>query len=146
MQKGYNPHTLQKSLAWMAEAVQGEKENQLFYEYLISAGPKESDQEMIASIRDNEIEHWLMFKTIYKDFTGQEIKEVKCAEDGKEPDSYLEGIQQGLFGALRAVEKYREIFKGLPEGYYRDAVFDILTDKLKHATLYNFQYIKNQKS
>lgn len=146
MQKGYNPHTLQKSLAWMAEAVQGEKEKEFFYEYLISVGPTESDRDLIISIRDDEKEHRDMFRTIYKDFTGQEIKEVIAEGAVKKQDSYLMGIQFGIFESLKEVEQYREIFKGLPEGYYRDAVSDMISDKLKHATMYNFQYTKNLKS
>ena len=146
MQKGYNPHSLQKSLAWMAEAVQVEKEKELFYEHLISVGPTEVDRDLIISIRDDEKEHRNMFRTMYKDFTGQEIKDVKAEDEVKKPDSYLVGIQFGLFEALKEVEKYREIFKGLPEGYYRDAVSDMISDKLKHATMYNFQYTKNLKS
>lgn len=146
MQKGYNPHSLQKSLAWMAEAVQVEKEKEFFYEYLISVGPTEGDRELIVSIRDDEKEHRDMFRTIYKDFTGQEIKEEKAEEKVKEQDSYLAGIQFGLFESLREVETYREIFKGLPEGYYRDAVSDMISDKLKHATMYNFQYTIHLKN
>lgn len=145
MQKGYNPHSLQKSLAWMAEAVQGEKEKELFYEYLISVAPRQEDKDIISSIREDEVEHTRMFKQMYKDFTGQEIKEIK-GEDFQKPDSYLEGIQRALFGELRTVEKYREIFKGLPEGYYRDSVFDILTDELRHSAKYNFLYTMNLTS
>lgn len=146
MQKGYNPHSLQKSLAWMAEAVQLEKEKELFYEHLISVGPTEADQDLIVSIRDDEKEHRDMFRTMYKDFTGQEIKDRMTEGEVKKPESYLQGIQFGLFEALREVEKYREIFKGLPEGYYRDAVSDMISDKLKHATMYNFQYTKNLRN
>ena len=145
MQQGYNPQTLQKSLTLMAEAVQGEREDQLFYDYLISVAPTQEDKDIIGSIRDDEIKHNSMFKMIYKDFTGKEILNVN-GEEFIKPDSYVEGTQQALFGELRAVEKYREIIKGLPDGFYRDAVFDILTDELKHATKYNFLYTKTQTS
>ena len=55
MYQGYDPKALQKSLALMFEAVQGEKEDRLFYEYLISIAPTQADKEVIASIRDDEI-------------------------------------------------------------------------------------------
>ncbi|WP_242865178.1 Fe-S oxidoreductase [Clostridium botulinum] len=35
------------------------------------------------------------------------------------------------------MEKYRKIRKGLPSRYYRDMVFEILTDEIKHAIKYN---------
>ncbi|WP_233202887.1 ferritin-like domain-containing protein [Sporosarcina sp. P1] len=141
--QGYDPEALQKSLALMFEAVQGEKEDRLFYEYLISVAPTQDDKEIISSIRDDEIRHNLMFKKMYKDFTGQEVMDV-TAEDFKKPASYIEGIQQALFGELKAVEKYREIRKGLPDRQNRDIVFDILTDELKHAAKYNFLYTENR--
>ncbi|WP_233191807.1 MULTISPECIES: ferritin-like domain-containing protein [unclassified Sporosarcina] len=141
--QGYDPEALQKSLALMFEAVQGEKEDRLFYEYLISVAPTQEDKEIISSIRDDEIRHNLMFKKMYKDFTGQEVMDV-TAEDFKKPASYIEGIQQALFGELKAVEKYREIRKGLPDCQNRDIVFDILTDELKHAAKYNFLYTENR--
>ncbi|ARJ38454.1 rubrerythrin [Sporosarcina ureae] len=141
--QGYDPEALQKSLALMFEAVQGEKEDRLFYEYLISVAPTQEDKEIISSIRDDEIRHNLMFKKMYKDFTGQEVMDV-TAEDFKKPASYIEGIQQALFGELKAVEKYREIRKGLPDRQNRDIVFDILTDELKHAAKYNFLYTENR--
>lgn len=143
--QGYDSQALQKSLELMVEAVQGEKGDRLFYEYLISVAPTQADKDVIASIRDDEIRHNLMFKKIYKDFTGKDVMDVN-GEQIKKPGSYIDGIQQALFGELRAVEKYREIRKGLPDRYYRDLVFDIITDELKHASKYNFLYTKNLKS
>ena len=143
MYQGYDPEAFQKSLALMVEAVQGEKEDRLFYEYLISVAPTQADKEIIASIRDDEIRHNLMFKKMYKDFTGQDVMDV--TEEGfKKPSSYTDGIQQALFGELKAVEKYREIRKGLPDRHNRDLVFEILTDELKHAAKYNFLYTENR--
>ena len=143
MYQGYDPKALQKSLALMFEAVQGEKEDRLFYEYLIAIAPTQADKEIIASIRDDEIRHNLMFKKMYKDFTGQDVMDV--TEEGfKKPASYVDGIQQALFGELKAVEKYREIRKGLPDRHNRDLVFEILTDELKHAAKYNFLYTENR--
>ena len=36
------------------------------------------------------------------------------------------------------MEKYRIIRAGIPGKYYRDMVFEILTDELKHADKYNY--------
>ena len=135
----YDPVALQRSLELIAEAVQGEKEDRVFYEYLISVAPTKEDQEIITSIRNDEVKHNLLFKKIYQDFTGQQVQEAPD-EEFIAPASYEEGLRQALFGELRAVEKYREIRKGLPQRYYRDIVFDILTDELKHASKYNFLY------
>lgn len=139
----YDMQALQNSLMLMAEAVQGEKEDSLFYEYLISVAPTQADKDIIASIRDDELRHNLMFKQMYKIYTGQEVPDAPGEEFAK-PASYEEGIQQALFGELRAVEKYREIRQGLPDRQNRDLVFNILTDELKHASKYNFLYTENR--
>lgn len=145
MYQGYDPEAFQKSLALMYEAVQGEKEDRLFYEYLLSIAPTQADKDIITSIRDDEIRHNLLFKKMYKYYTGQDVTDV--TEEGfKKPASYEDGIQQALFGELRAVEKYRDIRKGLPDRQNRDVVFEILTDELKHASKYNFLYTENRTS
>ena len=51
----------------------GEKEDELFYDYLISVAPTSDEKEIIASIRDDERKHNKLFKMIYKDFTGKEV-------------------------------------------------------------------------
>ncbi len=143
MYQGYDPEAFQKSLALMYEAVQGEKEDRLFYEYLLSIAPTQADKDIITSIRDDEIRHNSMFKNMYKYYTGQDVMDVS-EEEFTKPASYEDGIQQALFGELRAVEKYRDIRKGLPDRHHRDVVFEILTDELKHASKYNFLYTENR--
>ena len=64
-------------------------------------------------------------------------------ETFEKPKSYLEGIKKALFGELGAVERYRAIRRGLPMGPYRDILFDIITDELKHASKYNYLFTLN---
>ncbi len=137
----YNPK-LQSSLIGVKEAVQGEREDELFYEYLISTAPGKEDKEIIASIRDDERRHNRLFRRIYKDFNGVEVP-MDAEEAFEKPKTYLEGIKKALFGELRAVEKYREIRKGLPSGPYRDILFDIITDEIKHSSKYNYLFTVN---
>lgn len=139
---GTNPY-LQQSLKLIVEAIKGEKEDQLFYEYLISEAPTQEEKDIIASIRDDEVKHNKMFKQLYKQLTNKEIP----SENGEEfvrPASYLDGIKQALFGELKAVEKYRTIWMGLPTQQYRDKLFEIITDELKHASKYNYLYTLNR--
>ncbi|MBB4824750.1 rubrerythrin [Sporosarcina luteola] len=135
----------QRSLQLMAEAVQGEREDQLFYDYLISKAPTAEQKEIITSIRNDEIRHNQLFRQMYQQLTGQEVSMGK-EEEFIPPVSYIEGIKKALFGELKAMEKYRIIRAGLPYREYRDVVFEILTDELKHATLYNFLYTENRTS
>lgn len=83
-----------------------------------------------------------MFRDIYRPLNGQEITGVSIEEFIK-PASYLDGIQKALFGELSAVEKYRENWKGLTVGLYRDALFEIILDELKHSSKYNYLFTLN---
>lgn len=135
MTKSYK--SLNEALKLIKEAIEGEKEDELFYDYLISVAPTEEEKAIIETIRDDEIKHNKMFRKIYRDFTGKEVKSPEFKEIEK-PETYLDGIKGALFGELAAVERYRDIRAGLPGKYYRDMVFEILTDELKHADKYNY--------
>jgi rubrerythrin len=140
----FNPE-LQKVIDGVKEAVQGEREDELFYDYLISVAPTREEKGLIESIRDDERRHNRLFRRIYKDFTGMEVPAGQ-EEAFEKPKSYLDGIKRALFGELSAVERYREIRKDLPEGLYRDILFDIITDELKHGAKYNYLYTINSSN
>lgn len=133
----YMQQAFERSLQMIAEAVQGEKEDQIFYNYLISQAPTKEQKDIIASIRNDEIKHNKLYKNMYKELTGRDVV-LKPEEEFQPPASYKEGIKKALFGELKAMERYRIIRQGLPNRLYRDIVFEILTDELKHATLYNY--------
>ena len=137
----FNPQ-LQEALVGVKEAVQGEREDELFYDYLISVAPTREEKDIIVSIRDDERKHNRLFRKIYKDFTGMEVP-PGGGETFEKPRSYREGIKKALFGELRAVEKYRAIRRALPMGPYRDVLFDIITDEIKHSSKYNYLFTLN---
>jgi rubrerythrin len=138
-----NNQQLQMAIKGVRKAVQGEREDELFYDYLISEAPTSEEKEIIASIRDDERRHNRMFRRIYQDFVGMEVPMSDEEETLEIPKSYLEGIKKALFGELGAVERYRIIRRALPEGIYRDALFDIITDEIKHASKYNYLFTLN---
>ena len=138
----YDMNLLEKSLEGIKKAVQGEKEDELFYDYLISVAPTDDEKKIIASIRDDERGHNKMFRQIYKSITGVDVPPGDDEEFVK-PISYLDGIKKALFGELAAVEKYREIRRGLPSTMYRDMLFNIITDEIKHSAKYNYLFTLN---
>ena len=144
MQGNYmmNP-ALQNALALIKEAIKDEKHDELFYDYLLKNAPSKDQRDIITSIRNDERKHFAMFKMIYKFFTGEDIT-VSNGEDFKPPKSYIDGIVEALFGELKAVEKYREIYKGLPTRYFRDMLFEIITDEIKHSAKWNYLYTLNR--
>ena len=57
--------TLQEALVLVKDAIKGEKENELFYSYLMSVTPTEEEKSIIASIINDEIKHNNYFNEIY---------------------------------------------------------------------------------
>lgn len=128
---------LMESLALVEKAVQGEREDELFYDYLISQAPTQEEKDIITSIRDDERKHNKMFRKIFKDFTQRDVRQ-DMNEQFEKPKSYIDGIKKALMGELRAVETYRKIRQGIPYTYYRDMLFEIITDEIKHSIKYNY--------
>ncbi len=138
----FTQQAFNKALSLIKEAVQDERADELFYDHLISVAPTQEEKDIITSIRDDERNHRQWFKEIYKYYTGSEIQS-KNGESFISPSSYITGISKAVFGELEAMEKYRFIREGLPSRLYRDMVFKILTDEMKHATKYNYILNKN---
>lgn len=133
-----NPH-MHEALEAIKDAVHGEREDEMFYGYLIGISPSTEERGIITSIRDDERRHNKYFRRIYKDFTGMEIPEER-QEDFERPESYSHGLRRALFGELDAVKRYRRIRKFMPRRFYRDMLFDIITDEIGHASRYNYLY------
>lgn len=136
--------SLPQALELMKEAVQDERNDELFYEELIKLAPNREQAAIIESIRDDERAHNKMFREMYRALTGQEITGTSD-EQHKKVRTYSEGLQQALMGELGAVEKYRNIWFGLSPGIYKDTVYGIILDELKHSAKYNYLIAVNQK-
>ncbi|WP_246552212.1 ferritin-like domain-containing protein [Vallitalea pronyensis] len=130
-------------LGMIRDSIESEKEDEMFYDYLISIAPTEDEKQIIGSIRNDEKKHNMYFRQIYEDLTGETIEPIDNITF-EEPASYVDGIKTALFDELRAVEKYRPIRELMPNRYYRDVLFEIITDELKHAAKYNYLFALNQ--
>lgn len=134
------------SVNLIQQSVEGEKYDAMFYEWLINNIPVDtltkdqvkSIKQTIESIRDDEIHHNKVFKKMYKQITGNDAMPEE--KQFIPPANFIEGILMALNGELNAVKRYREIMDGMPNLYYRDKVFNILSDELRHANLYNYIY------
>ncbi|MEF3307552.1 ferritin-like domain-containing protein [Paenibacillus sp. GYB004] len=129
--------TIQQALNLIKESVQGERNDELFYDELIQLAPNRQQAAMIEGIRNDERTHNQMFRDMYMALTGQTVTGISN-EAYTKVQSYAEGLERALSGELAAVEKYRKIWFGLPAGIYKDTVFGIILDELKHADKYNY--------
>lgn len=126
----------QDALELMRSSVQGERNDELFYDQLIKLAPNHEQAEVITSIRNDERGHNQMFRQMYRELTGHEVTGVS-SEVPEHVNSYIAGLQKAFQGELSAVEKYRKIWFGLPYGVYKDTLYGIILDEQKHAAKYN---------
>ncbi|MCC3869333.1 ferritin-like domain-containing protein [Terrisporobacter mayombei] len=141
-----NPNQLENSIKLIGKSIESEKKDSMFYQWLIDnipanqLPPKETKKikGIIESIRDDELRHNQMYKNMYFQITGMKIQPEE--ETFIPPASFKDGVADAMMGELNAVKIYREIMEGLPSLYYRDQVFHILSDELRHGNLYNYIY------
>lgn len=134
---------LPQALQLIEQAVEGETEDRLFYQYLISQAPAEQDKETIGGIRDDEMKHYLMFRQMYSELTGNSLPPAPEAPFEK-PSSYCEGVKKALLGEQKAVTKYRRILYAMKDRRHINMLTEIITDELRHLGLYNYLYAKNK--
>ncbi|SDC54782.1 Rubrerythrin [Paenibacillus sp. UNCCL117] len=65
-----------KAVQLIKEAVQGERNDELFYNELINLAPSQEQAAIIESIRNDERAHNKMFREMYRALTGQEVTGV----------------------------------------------------------------------
>ncbi len=130
------PKNYQHALQLIGNALGGERSDEQFYSYLVSVAPTEEARKLISSIRDDEIKHNKMFRTVYYQLTGK-ILPYGEEEPFVQPQSYCEGLKRALLGELSAVERYRQILFAMENRVYINMVTEIITDELRHSGLYN---------
>jgi rubrerythrin len=145
---------LSEALMMIVESVSDEQADALFYEWLLQNIPvkyltpaqTENIKETLIGIRDDELGHHKLFKDLYKALTGKEIP-VTQEDRFVPPANFTQGVTKALKGETEAVKKYRKIMTAMPTLKYRDEVFNVLSDELRHGVLYNYIYatiLKNQ--
>lgn len=137
------PNNLPGAINLIREAVSGEREDELFYDYLIKNSPNEESKNTIIGIRDNEKKHNKMFRRIYYDLTGRSVSGIQ-SEEMQYPKHFCDGVKKALHGELTAVQRYRKILFAMQNRVHINMLTEIITDEIRHASLYNFLYSLNQ--
>jgi rubrerythrin len=136
------PQNMPDALMLIQQAVAGETEDRMFYRYLIENAPTEEDKTIIGGIRDDEISHFDLFRTVYHQLAGQMLpppQEVPL----EKPSSYCEGLARAINGEQNAVRKYRRILYALQDRVQINILTGIITDEIRHGILYNYLYSRN---
>ncbi len=142
LQQYIYPVNLPEALRLIVGAVAGEQEDKLFYEYLINSASSNEDKEIISGIRDNEVHHFALFRLIYYQLTGQILPPQEKTPFTR-PASYCAGLAKALQGEEGAVIRYRKILFALQNRIHINMLTEIITDELRHGTLYGYLYSKN---
>ena len=130
--------TFNQAVDLIRQSVGGEKEDELFYDLLIEQAPTEKEKNIITSIRDDERKHNKILRDLYFNFTGNFVPQNMTTPNINTKLSYYENLEKALFGELNAVKKYRKILGTMPSGNSYTLLMSIMTDELRHASLYNF--------
>ncbi len=142
----YPQNAFPEALRLIADSVASEREDELFYDFLLGQAPSREEAAIIASIRDDERKHVRLFRQLYCQLTCEDLPPNMNGQFNR-PADYCAGIKQALFGELGAVEKYRRILFGLSYCLpYANVVIEIYTDELKHASKWNYLYSRNRCS
>lgn len=139
--------TSNQALQLIEKSIQDEKEDELFYEVLRKQAKTNKEREIIEGIRNDENKHNKILREIYTSFTGKMYP--KNDQKGNEiilDESYQERLERALFGELEAVEKYRKIMGMMPSGPDYVLLMSIMTDEIRHASLYNYLIQLQNKS
>ena len=114
-----------------------EKKDELFYDNLITMAPDENSRDIISSIRDDEKRHNEILRFVYSNISGT-VAEVPDEDITIEEMTYIDSIEEALLGEVAAIKKYRRIMGAMPNSKMYTLLMSILTDEIRHASLYNY--------
>lgn len=137
------PENLQNALVLIQQAVSSEKKDSLFYTFLLNNAPSYEDIKIINGIREDEINHNKMFISLYYDITSKEVPPID-GEEFIEPNSYCEGLKFAILGEQESIQSYRQILYAMQMPVHINMLTEIITDEIRHGSLYNYLYSKNQ--
>lgn len=130
--------TLNQAIDLIKKSIADEKEDELFYDLLITQAPSEKEKNIIKSIRDDERKHNIILRELFYEITGQTLSQDIMNAEFNYNKNYKENLEKALFGEIDAVAKYRKIMSAMPNGDSYNLLMAILTDELRHADKYNF--------
>lgn len=133
------PGNLPGAIKLIQNAIAGEREDELFYDYLIKVAPNQEAKNIIMGIRNDERKHNAMFRKMYPQLAGKPVPTMN-EEPFEKPKSYCDGIKKALMGELNAVRNYRMILFAMQNRVHINMITEIITDELRHASLYNYLY------
>jgi len=135
-------HDLKEAIIIIRKLIEDYKDNIKFYDLLLSLTNKDEDIKIIKDIMEDELKHNKVLKELYFELTGSKLKEDRLDKFEDNMLNYKRNLERGLKKVLEETEKYRKIMAAMPDRRKTLSVMEILTDKLRHASWYNFLIAK----
>ncbi|WP_027702131.1 hypothetical protein [Metaclostridioides mangenotii] len=150
-----NPIQLQNSINLIQDTINSMEQDLLLYNWLSDKMPISVFQtlpspnaeelydiiEIVESLENDNINNSNLLKEIYYQLTGTHAN-IEQGFYFVPPRDLFTGIYDSIVKTTRYVKQLRLIMFGLPNYYYRDALFSIISDELNHGTLLNYVYSK----
>ena len=133
--------SLDKAVEGLLNSIKNEKEDEFFYTNLIEMAAGYG-KDTISSSRDDETRHNGILRFVYSNITGEVAKNSDENVQIQEM-TYAEGLEKAFFDEIAAVKKYRRIMGAMPNTKLHTLLMSIMTDELRHASLYNYLIHKN---
>lgn len=118
-------------------------DNKKEYALLLSLTNNDDDKKVIEDIMDEEIKHNKILRNIYFELTGKKIGDTRVSMHEDNLLNYKKNLQKSLERELHELSWYKKIMAAMPDRTKSLAIMDIITNKLKHANLYNYLLSKN---
>ncbi|MBU5308078.1 hypothetical protein NSA24_02380 [Clostridioides mangenotii] len=150
-----NPIQLQNSINLIQDTINSMEQDFLLYNWLSDKMPISEFQtlpspnaeelydilEIIETLKNDNINNRNLLKEIYYQLTGT-YANIKQGFYFVPPRDLFTGIYGSIVKSTKYVKQLGLIMFGLPNYYYRDALFSIISDELNHGTLLNYVYSK----
>ena len=98
---------------------------------------------ILSNIRDDNKKHNEILRFIYSNISGEVLENLDENKVELKEGSYQDDLESAFLKDVLAVKKYRRIMGAMPTSRMHTLIMSILTDVLRHASLYNYLMHKN---
>ena len=130
--------SLNAALELIKESVKEEKQTEMFFENLILKAPDENAKDILSNIRDDNKKHNEILRFVYSNISGEVLDNPDEKIVELKETSYHDDLESAFLKDVSAVKKYRKIMGAMPTSRMHTLIMSILTDILRHASLYNY--------
>lgn len=139
-----SPIQLENAIYTIGNSVESEEIINRYYQWLIdnipeselTPGQNDRIRNILETIQQDKINHNRILKNIYYELTGKVVTIVE--KEFAEPKDFKMEIMYEYIRALEGIQKYRHVMFGMPNLSYRDLIYIIISDEIRHASLYNY--------